>query len=613
MDATKDTPKDQEIGREFRFAWHIEAKTMAEDDYHLVKEQVHFKREDGSTYIKPVMRVIKNFKRPVWFTKPHLRTHKDKREFERTENLNHEMCRQSDLKRVIASRVNNGWLTQRTSVRELAASPFVYAADVPSSLYLRESQYIRKFPGLNTARTVAMFDTETDVVEGHEQIIIATTCFENKALAVVQKSFLEGFSNPKELFEQAINKHLKKYIDENNLEINFIVADDEISLLKVAFSQIHAWRPDFLAIWNINFDIPKILDSCKKHGVDPRDILCDPNLPPHLRVCKYHEGITKKVSASGVKQTIKPANQWHVLELSASFYVICAMASYRRIRGGPELSSYSLDATLKREGIGQGKINLPEAEKFKKLKWHKFMQSMRKFDYIAYAIFDSYSMILLDEKTKDLRFQLPLLADNTSFSDYSSQSRRQRDNFFLYGLANGIVLGTAGPIKKKKFVEVKRKRKGDDEDFEGEDEGEEIDLEGNPTTLGTEGWVITLRAFMTAPGLNLIEEDDLISTLIRTHVFDNDVVSSYPNCIFVANVSKYTTVFEVTGFHWKDGPIPESTYRMQNLNFAFGRTNHAEYAQVMMRAPNYFQLRQMMLDDLAKEKVAVHEKEKEYA
>ena len=56
---------DKEIGREFRFAWHIEAPSVKEDDYHVVKEQVHYQKEDGSTYTKPVMRVIKNFKRPV--------------------------------------------------------------------------------------------------------------------------------------------------------------------------------------------------------------------------------------------------------------------------------------------------------------------------------------------------------------------------------------------------------------------------------------------------------------------------------------------------------------------------------------------------------------------
>lgn len=604
----------KETGREFRFAWPILASSVDEDDYHFVKEQVHYTDGDKN-WTEPTLRLVKNFRRPIWYTKPSQRVHKDRREFEFMENLDMEMVRQSEVRVSMARQLNDGYLNPRTSIRDLAKKPYAYGADVPSTLFLRENNYVKKWPGLNTERTVAMFDTEVDVVNGTEQIIIATTCFKNKALAVVQKSFLEGFSNIDELFNQYCDKHLRKYIDENNLEIQLVVADSEIDVIKMSFEQIHTWRPDFLAIWNINYDVPKIMEACERAGVDPADILCDPGVPKHLRLCKYKEGITKKESASGVKMTIKPANQWHVLELTASFYVVCAMASYRRIRGGPELSSYALDATLKREEIGNGKLNIEEAEKFKKLKWHQFMQKMRKFDYICYAIFDSYSMIMLDDRTKDLCFQLPLFADNTSFTDYSSQARRQRDNFFLFGLENNFVLGTAGPIKKKEFVKLKRKRVSD-EDFEGEDDETEVDADGSPTTLDTKNWVITLRAFMAAGGLNLVEEDPSIVTLIRTHVYDNDVVSSYPNCIFVANVSKYTTILEVTGMRWKDGPVPEHVYRMQNLNFAFGCTNHAEYVQTLYRAPTFIDLRAMMHEDLAKEKAAKTpetQKEEEFA
>ena len=588
----------KEIGREFRFAVHIPAATKDEDDFHFVKEQVHYE-ENGIKTVEPTLRLVKNFLRPIWYTKPNLRTHKDRREFEKLENLNMVMVRQSDVKDSLSKSIGKGYFNPRSSIRDLAAQPYAYGADVPSTVFLRETNYIKKWPGLNTARTVAMLDTESDVVDGTKQINIVTTCFKNKALIVVQKDFIKGFSNPKELFEQAVKKHLQKYIDENNLEIQFVIGESEIDIIKMAFAQIHEWRPDFLAIWNINWDIPLILKACKDAGVDPRDILCDKGVPEHLRRCKYIEGITSKESASGVHQTIKPANQWHVLELTASFSVICAMAAYRRVRGGAELPSYSLDAILKREEIGKGKINLPEAEKFKKLKWHQFMQTMRKFDYMAYAIFDSYSMVMLDEKTKDISIQLPLFADNTSMSDYSSQSRRQRDNFFLFGLTKGIILGTAGPVKKKEIVKFVKKK--EDEDFDGEDE--ENDGDGDPTTLNAKNWVITLRAFMSAPGLALISEDSNITTLIRTHCYDNDVVSSYPNCTFVGNVSKYTTILEITGIKWSDETMPELTYRMQNLNYAFGRTNHAEYVQRMFRAPNYVELREMMREDLAKKEM----------
>ena len=78
--------KPEVVGREFRFAFHIPAKSKDEPDYHLVKEQVHYKI-DGQTTIKPELRLIRDFVRPVYFTKTALRTHKEKREFEKLENL----------------------------------------------------------------------------------------------------------------------------------------------------------------------------------------------------------------------------------------------------------------------------------------------------------------------------------------------------------------------------------------------------------------------------------------------------------------------------------------------------------------------------------------------
>src|SRR5574344_165993 len=94
-------PKKEVVAREFRFAYHIPAKSKEEPDYHIVKEQVHY-NVNGETVIKPELRLIKDFQRPVFFTSPHLRTHKEKREFEKLENLMRVDVRQSELKETVA-------------------------------------------------------------------------------------------------------------------------------------------------------------------------------------------------------------------------------------------------------------------------------------------------------------------------------------------------------------------------------------------------------------------------------------------------------------------------------------------------------------------------------
>jgi hypothetical protein len=197
-------------------------------------------------------------------------------------------------------------------------------------------------------------------------------------------------------------------------------------------------------------------------------------------------------------------------------------------------------------------------------------------------------MLLLDEKTKDLSRTLAYLADFTNFEDYASQTKRLRDNFYLFGLESlGIVIGSLGPKKKDK--KPKADIPYDDEiiDYSAGDDGEDSGIIED-VTLDRRNWVVTLRAFMSVLGQNLIMEDASLQTLIRAFVYDSDVVSSYPNCTLVANVSKRTTRKEIISI----GDVPERVFRMQNLNFIFGLTNASEYVQTMFGFPTFSELNQ---------------------
>ena len=592
--------QEEIVGIEYRFGYHLPATESVPDDYHFVKEQVHT-RVNGKIVITPRLRLIKNFKRPVFFTKPSLRTHKEKKEVEKLDNLLRVDVTQSDVKKTVMRMLN--YRSGYASLREMCGSPYVYAADIPSTLFIRKEFYTDKYKDLNTPRSVAMFDIETDVVEGIGDIIMATVCFKNKVITAVQERKVRGTGDVKLLFEKACNKHLKKYIEEHNLEIEFFVVPTEIDVVKTCFNFLHEEKPDFLAIWYMSFDVKKVLEACDRAGVDPKNILCDPKVPYELRVCKFKEGSTSQVTASGKHKPIRAANQWHTLELTAGFYVIDAMCVYRRIRGGAELPSYGLGDILRKElkdenGVPITKLEIEEAKKFRKLRWHVFLQENMIYDYMAYNIFDSFSMLLLDLQTKDLSRTLPFLTDNTSYEDYASQTKRLRDNFFIFGMEElGVALASLGPRPKDV---VKDDRGLDSDDFiegdpdldEEEDEDEETPVEYK--TLDRRNWVVTLRSYMTVLGLPLIEENAEVRTLMRAFVYDSDVVSSYPNCTLVANVSKITTRKELS----RIVGIPELTFRMQNLNLVFGRTNHLEYCQAMFGMPSFQQL-----DALVKQKL----------
>ncbi len=215
-----------------------------------------------------------------------------------------------------------------------------------------------------------------------------------------------------------------------------------------------------------------------------------------------------------------------------------------------------------------------------------------------YNIVDSYAMLLLDLKTKDLSRTLPFLSDATSYEDYASQTKRLRDNFFIFGIENlNVALASLGP--KPKETAAKKAFVRDEDDFiEGDpdlDEDEdEPEAEKEYKTLDRRNWVVTLRSFMSVLGLRLIQENLDIQTLIRAFVYDSDVVSSYPTCTLVANVSKITTRKELSNIVG----IPELTFRMQNLNLVFGQTNHLEYCQSMFGMPTFQQL-----NDIVKRKL----------
>ena len=320
----------------------------------------------------------------------------------------------------------------------------------------------------------------------------------------------------------------------------------------------------------------------KKYNRDPKEILCAPEVPYQHRLCEYKPGPTKRVSAAGKVFPINPAAQWHTFELTASFYIIDAMCAYKHLRlGDQEEPSYALDAILSKR-LGIRKLKFEEAKDYEDLglKWHQFMQSNYKVEYLVYNIFDCLSMLELDEKIKDLSYTLPAFSVTTDFWYFKSQPRRIADALHYFALENDYVMGTVGPSEKQAVT-----ADVDDEDpfADASDDGDEdADEEKKQDVLGVEGWIITLPAHNMALGLPLIAEDRFVHTLFRAYVYDSDSVSSYPTCTSICNVSMTTTKRELISIEG----IDEQDFRMQNLNMVIGATNAVEYCYSMFGAPD---------------------------
>lgn len=361
-------------------------------------------------------------------------------------------------------------------------------------------------------------------------------------------------------------------VELHNFQIEVKFVDTQFELFKFCFDLLHAEKPDFLAIWNMNFDLPRIFDALKNEGVDPRDIFCDPEVPRDRRVFRYKQDDPKRTTSSGAVKPKNASDQWHTLFLTASFYVVDAMCAYRYIRlGNQEESSYALDAILAKILKRKiQKLKFPQADGYSGPAWHEFMQRNYIFEYAAYNIFDCLAMIFLDEKTKDLRLTFHAASFISDFENFKSLPKRITDALYFDIRPDGWMLGDAGAGAPK--VEP------DPEESEDEDEEDDDDpYSMYSETLDLRNWILTLPAHLQTMGLNVILENPHLPTGIRAFVYDSDAVSAYPSCISVANVSKETTRREIIAIIGKE----ELLFRMQNLNLVLGGVNAIEYSTKM--------------------------------
>ena len=71
--------------------------------------------------------------------------------------------------------------------------------------------------------------------------------------------------------------------------LHFHIADTELSEITWIFDRIHERKTDFIGIWNMGHDIPKIIERITALGGDPAEIMCHPDVPKQYRYCKWYQ------------------------------------------------------------------------------------------------------------------------------------------------------------------------------------------------------------------------------------------------------------------------------------------------------------------------------------
>jgi hypothetical protein len=539
--------KDDVTGYECRFAVHCPPPNGERGDFHLVKEIMHLK--DGTTV--PKVRMIKDFKRPFWITKKGFQNHKDKKEWEDIDRCIRYESTQVDLARNISKALGD---YGRPDLRRLCRSPYVYGADILSTAIIKKL-YMDQWPELITPYSLATFDIETDVVRGTDDIIMATVSYKNRVYTAVLQDHVEGQTDVMARLHEKMNQYLDEYVEKRKIEWEVEIVKREIDVVIKCFEKAHEWKPDFLAIWNMDFDLPKCIKAIEKAGVNPASIFSDPAVPKEFQFFDYKRGQTQKVTASGKSSPKKWTDQWHTVFCPSSFYVVDAACAYKQIRTGrQEEPSYALDSILMKH-LGIRKLKFKEADGMTGRDWHQFMQERYPLEYVVYNTFDCISLEELDEKTLDLSLSMPMFSGCSDFSKFNSQPRRLVDNLHFFVQQHGKVMGTTS---------------------------DQMQTDLDAFTIDLKGWIVTLPAHLVIDnGLQIIMENPMLRTNIRGHVGDLDVSASYPNGGSVFNISKETTRRELCAIKG----VPEIVQRMQGVNLSAGHVNAVEIATELFGLP----------------------------
>jgi hypothetical protein len=441
---------------ECKHALYFTANDGSANDLLLIKEYEY--PPDGGPRIERLKQIY-NHKRPYYITKEPYRNHNDKKEWEEIGKLNRydstEINLAANITRMLG-RIPGG----RMDLRQIAQSPYVYGTDV-NSCVLAKNHYLTRWPNRISDNRVAVIDTETDMLIkdpdqlGFEEIIMASITMKEQAKLVLVRSFFDGMSDYE--VEKRVRQKFDYYLGDltfpdgkkktksidliatRNLRLEIVFVDDAAQASVEIIKTAHAWSPDFIAFWNIDFDINKMIQALERRGYDLAEVFSDPSIPREFRFFKYKQGPAQKITSSGKSMALSPAERWHEVICPARWYALDAMCVYLKLRiaGGKE-PSYSLDAILNKK-LGIRKLKFKEADHLSGPSWHKFMQMYHKIEYAIYNLFDCISVEMLDEKTTDLQSMISLMCTHSEYRRFPSQPRRTCDDLHFLALEHGLV------------------------------------------------------------------------------------------------------------------------------------------------------------------------------
>jgi len=536
------------------------------------------KEDDDGNRIRD-LRLLPNYQRPFYITKPKYRNHQEKKSEEIAAKCDKYLCTQAALVDEVSKRLRK----RSRSIRELGENPFLYGTDLHVTSIIMQ-KFRERFGSPTMMPDVAFGDFEWDAHEdiNKQKASICSYGFEdNIHLAIREDKILENGLTVESYLKQVhqgfkdhvlpiVEKFYQSEEGEKQIKRNFKLHVDvvrlDIDVVRKLFEYAHKYKSDYLAFWNGISDLSVVEAHCKRYSVDMADFMCDPSIPPQWRVTKINKGpIGAKLDAKGNKKKITAKTEWHTLDNIAHWVYVDMMHSYAGSRGHLPDMPYGLDATLERD-LGLGKLKLVSHVSDKDMKqWHKTMSSKHIVPYSLYATFDAIGPMLLEDKQHEIAVSFYTSADINPTADVKKNPRCLTTKYHFELDKLGMVCGSTAKDMTSPL---------DREIYGGDDwiitlnanyhDGYAVDTEQVPSSI-----VHNEEIAEKFTDNHVLFDAPSASTLFIPNDYDQDLTNSYPMNQRMMNASKATTYTEmctITG-------MSEEMGRMFGLNLSSGKQN----------------------------------------
>jgi len=432
--------------KQFVHSTYFEKEVNGQPNNYLVINE-----KDGTTgQSRLVFR--KNIERPIWITKPQFRNHSFKKEYEHIGKLDTYMVKEHE-KWDACFEILNGYKPRRKQNKNNSSSPYIYGVDIDAAALIK-TEYLDKNNDTYPVIAYGAADIERSMLGGDE-IIVFTYVSENwKVCTAIYQPFLEKPDQPGEFYtEEDIRTNTKEKLIEylalykqnkdkdtidltfDMLDIEYYITDNELDLIKWLFRCIHNDKPDLCGFWNIDYDMPAIVEQIKRRGSSLEDVMCHPEVPEEYRYAEYKEDRTEvdHISLS-----------WHNMFISGYTRFVDSMCLYSRKRTvqGRDIS-YALQYIAEKE-VKIGKLELNGSG------YHMYLQKHKFLDYIAYNICDNIPVILMEKKNSDL-MTLIGTSDNSSIEHFGFPSIGLTNSFYRFARTKNHVTCAADRLMKTEF------------------------------------------------------------------------------------------------------------------------------------------------------------------